>query len=131
MPSFGADAGVADHVLQLLDAVVGECGDGFGGTGIDADDVAITAVCSTKLLRSRVHRSGHSWDVLRNTAVNVWAGNKAVIPVALQNVGFLARRDIRALRELRCRTRTAGQLQYGGYQASKRGFLTIAQVAAR
>lgn len=32
---------VADHVLQLLDAVVGQCCDGFVGAVIDADDVAL------------------------------------------------------------------------------------------
>lgn len=41
MPGLGGYASVADHVLQLLDAVVGQRGDGFVGTGIDADDVAI------------------------------------------------------------------------------------------
>ena len=34
-------AGVADHVRQLRDAVVGQRGDGFVGAGIDADDVAV------------------------------------------------------------------------------------------
>lgn len=44
MPGFGGYTGVADHVRQLLDAVVGQCGDGFVSTGIDADDVATVQI---------------------------------------------------------------------------------------
>lgn len=41
MPSLGGDTGVTDHVPQFFNSVMGQCGDGFVSTDIDADDVFI------------------------------------------------------------------------------------------
>ena len=44
MPGLGGDTGVADHVRQLFDSVIGQCGDCFVGSDVNADDVSIGQV---------------------------------------------------------------------------------------
>ena len=41
MPVFGRSSGSSQHVFDFADAVIGECGDGLVGAGVDADDVAV------------------------------------------------------------------------------------------
>jgi len=44
MPGFVGDTSVADHVRQLFDPVIGQCGDCFVGSDVNADDVSIGQV---------------------------------------------------------------------------------------